>query len=76
VKIIVEIAEEVDEEQCFLFGHLTPDVDQVRYLNQYQPMSLQDRSPELTKVSRLGLAKKKGILIDSTLTRSTRCSRR
>ncbi|KAG7562385.1 hypothetical protein FFLO_02165 [Filobasidium floriforme] len=46
----VEIAEEVDEEQCFLFGHLTPDVDHVRYLNEYQAMPLQERCAELAKV--------------------------
>lgn len=46
----VEIAEEVDEEQCFLFGHLTPDVDHVRYLNKYQAMPLQERCAELAKV--------------------------
>lgn len=47
---LVEIAEEAGEEQCFLFGHLTPDVDHVRYLNRYQAMPLNERSPELAKV--------------------------
>ena len=49
----VEIAEEVEEDQCFLFGHLTPDVDHVRYLNQYEAMPLNERCAELAKVSDL-----------------------
>jgi len=50
---LVEIAEEVEEDQCFLFGHLTPDVDHVRYLNQYEAMPLNERCAELAKVSDL-----------------------
>jgi glucan phosphorylase len=50
---LVEIAEEVEEDQCFLFGHLTPDVDHVRYLNQYEAMPLNERCAELAKVSAL-----------------------
>lgn len=46
----VEIAEEAGEEQCFLFGHLTPDVEKVRYMNRYEGLTLQERSPELAKV--------------------------
>lgn len=42
----VEIAEEAGEEQCFLFGYLAHDVEEVRYQNQYHPTPIQERSPE------------------------------
>ncbi|KAJ9097299.1 hypothetical protein QFC21_004968 [Naganishia friedmannii] len=40
----VEIAEEAGEEQCFLFGYLAEDVDEVRYQNQYNPSPIEQRS--------------------------------
>lgn len=42
--LAVEIAEEVGEEQCFLFGYLAHDVDEVRYQNQYNPNPIAQRS--------------------------------
>lgn len=46
----IEIAEDAGEDQCFMFGHLTPQVDGVRYNNTYQPTPLEQRSPELAQV--------------------------
>ncbi|KAJ9110464.1 hypothetical protein QFC19_001590 [Naganishia cerealis] len=40
----VEIAEEAGEEQCFLFGYLAEDVDEVRYQNQYNSTPIEKRS--------------------------------
>lgn len=45
----VEIAEEAGEENCFLFGYLAHQVEDVRYQNQYHPTPLEERSPELAK---------------------------
>jgi starch phosphorylase len=45
-----EIAEDAGEDQCFMFGHLTKDVDNVRYNNSYNPTPLEQRSPELAQV--------------------------
>lgn len=42
----VEIAEEAGEEQCFLFGYLAQDVEDVRIQNQTQQIPIQERSPE------------------------------
>lgn len=44
VRSLVEIAEEAGEEQCFLFGYLAEDVDEVRYQNQYNPTPIEQRS--------------------------------
>ena len=33
-----------------MFGHLTPQVDGVRYNNTYNPVPLEQRSPELAVV--------------------------
>lgn len=59
---LTEIAEDAGEEnvspsdlpvdrfltfQCFLFGHLADQVDQVRWDNSYKPTSLAERSPEV-----------------------------
>lgn len=46
----IEIAEDAGEDQCFMFGHLAEDVQQVRYSNSYNPTSLEERSPELAEV--------------------------
>ncbi|BEI91712.1 uncharacterized protein CcaverHIS019_0405320 [Cutaneotrichosporon cavernicola] len=46
----IEIAEDVGEENAFLFGHLAADVEAVRYSNAYQPTPLEERSPELAEV--------------------------
>ncbi|WVN91095.1 uncharacterized protein L203_106342 [Cryptococcus depauperatus CBS 7841] len=46
----VEIAEDAGEDQSFLFGHLTEQVEGVRYTNSYQSTSLEQRSPELAEV--------------------------
>ena len=46
----IEIAEDAGEDQCFMFGHLTEQVQQVRYNNSYNPTPLEQRSPELAAV--------------------------
>ncbi|KAK1922468.1 carbohydrate phosphorylase-domain-containing protein [Papiliotrema laurentii] len=46
----IEIAEDAGEDQCFMFGHLTDQVNQVRYNNTYNPVPLDERSPELAAV--------------------------
>ena len=46
----IGIAEDAGEDQCFMFGHLAEDVQQVRYSNSYNPTSLEERSPELAEV--------------------------
>lgn len=33
--------------QCFMFGHLADQVQQVRFNNSYNPLPLDQRSPEL-----------------------------
>lgn len=46
----IEIAEDAGEDQCFMFGHLTDQVQQVRFNNSYNPLPLEQRSPELAEV--------------------------
>ena len=46
----VEIAEDAGEDQCFMFGHLADQVDQVRWNNSYNAVPLEQRSPELFQV--------------------------
>jgi len=46
----IEIAEDAGEDQCFMFGHLTDQVQQVRLNNSYNPLPLDQRSPELAEV--------------------------
>ncbi|ORX39038.1 carbohydrate phosphorylase-domain-containing protein [Kockovaella imperatae] len=46
----IEIAEDSGEDQCFMFGHLAEQVQDVRYNNSYNPTSLEQRSPELYEV--------------------------
>ncbi|WVW79209.1 hypothetical protein I302_101175 [Kwoniella bestiolae CBS 10118] len=46
----VEIAEDAGEDQSFLFGHLTEQVEGVRFTNSYQPTPLEQRSAELAEV--------------------------
>nr|XP_031862304.1 uncharacterized protein CI109_002269 [Kwoniella shandongensis]KAA5529376.1 hypothetical protein CI109_002269 [Kwoniella shandongensis] len=48
----VEIAEDAGEDQSFLFGHLTEQVEGVRFSNSYQPTPLEQRSSELQDVFR------------------------
>lgn len=47
---LVEIAEDAGEDQCFMFGHLADQVQQVRFNNSYNPIPLDQRSPELAEV--------------------------
>lgn len=49
----IEIAEEVGEENVFFFGHLTPNVEDLRYNHQYHPTSLEERSPALAVVCKV-----------------------
>ncbi|KAG8974355.1 Non-essential glycogen phosphorylase [Tulasnella sp. 425] len=46
----IEIAEEVGEENVFFFGHLTPNVEDLRYNHRYRPVPLEQRSPALAVV--------------------------
>lgn len=46
----VEIAEDAGEDQCFMFGYLSDQVQQIRYNNSYNPLPLEQRSPELARV--------------------------
>jgi starch phosphorylase len=46
----IEIAEDAGEDQCFMFGHLNDQVAQVRFNNSYNPLPLEQRSPELAEV--------------------------
>lgn len=46
----IEIAEEVGEENVFFFGHLTPDVEPLRYNHRYHPVSVEQKSPALAAV--------------------------
>ncbi|KAG8934308.1 Non-essential glycogen phosphorylase [Tulasnella sp. 417] len=46
----IEIAEEVGEENVFFFGHLTPNVEDLRYNHQYHPVPLEKTSPALAVV--------------------------
>jgi len=46
----IEIAEDAGEDQCFMFGYLNEQVEKVRYDNTYNPLPLEQRSPELAAV--------------------------
>ena len=46
--MVSEIAEDAGEDQCFMFGHLNDDVAQVRFNNSYNPLPLEQRSPEVS----------------------------
>ncbi|KZS95388.1 glycogen phosphorylase [Sistotremastrum niveocremeum HHB9708] len=46
----IEIAEEVGEENVFFFGHLTPQVEDVRHAHLYHPVPVEERSPALANV--------------------------
>jgi len=46
----IEIAEEVGEENAFLFGHLAPVVEDLRYQHQYHPIPIEKRSPTLSVI--------------------------
>ncbi|KAG8972721.1 Non-essential glycogen phosphorylase [Tulasnella sp. 425] len=43
----IEIAAEVGEENVFFFGHLTPNVEDLRHSHQYHPVPLDQASPAL-----------------------------
>lgn len=47
LELTPEIAEDVGEENAFLFGYLAADVEAVRYANSYNGSTLEERSPEL-----------------------------
>ncbi|KAA1466891.1 glycosyltransferase family 35 protein [Dentipellis sp. KUC8613] len=46
----IEIAEEVGEDNVFFFGHLTPDVEGLRYQHVYHPIPVEEKSPALAHV--------------------------
>ncbi|KAF8317894.1 putative glycogen phosphorylase [Clavulina sp. PMI_390] len=46
----IEIAEEVGEENVFLFGHLAPAVEDLRHQHRYHPVELAQRSPALAVI--------------------------
>ncbi|KAI0318398.1 glycosyltransferase family 35 protein [Amylostereum chailletii] len=46
----IEIAEEVGEDNVFFFGHLTPDVEDLRYQHTYHPVPVEQKSPALAHV--------------------------
>jgi starch phosphorylase len=46
----IEIAEEVGEDNVFFFGHLTPDVEDLRYQHTYHPIPVEEKSPALAHV--------------------------
>ncbi|KAF8650229.1 hypothetical protein AX14_008614 [Amanita brunnescens Koide BX004] len=46
----IEIAEEVGESNVFFFGHLTPNVEDLRYQHVYHPIPLEKKSPALARV--------------------------
>jgi len=46
----IEIAEEVGEDNVFFFGHLTPDVEDLRYQHTYRPIPVEEKSPALAHV--------------------------
>lgn len=46
----IEIAEEVGEDNVFFFGHLTPDVEDLRYQHTYHPVPVEEKSPALAHV--------------------------
>lgn len=47
VSVGIDICGSTLTSQCFLFGHLADQVDQVRWDNSYKPTSLAERSPEV-----------------------------
>ncbi|KAI0053516.1 glycosyltransferase family 35 protein [Auriscalpium vulgare] len=46
----IEIAEEVGEDNVFFFGHLTPDVEDLRYQHAYHPIPVEEKCPALASV--------------------------
>jgi len=46
----IEIAEEVDSNNVFFFGHLTDAVEDLRHQHKYHPMTVEERSPTLAAV--------------------------
>ncbi|KAH9001920.1 glycosyltransferase family 35 protein [Lactarius hatsudake] len=46
----IEIAEEVGEDNVFFFGHLTPDVEDLRYQHTYHPIPVEQKCPALAHV--------------------------
>jgi len=46
----IEIAEEIGDDNVFFFGHLTPDVEDLRYQNTYHPIPVEQKSPALAHV--------------------------
>ncbi|KZT58151.1 glycosyltransferase family 35 protein [Calocera cornea HHB12733] len=46
----IEIAEEVDSNNVFFFGHLTDAVEDLRHQHKYHPIAVEERSPALAAV--------------------------
>ncbi|KAG6830923.1 hypothetical protein H0H92_013851 [Tricholoma furcatifolium] len=46
----IEIAEEVGESNVFFFGHLTPDVEDLRHQHIYHPIAIEEKCPALAHV--------------------------